>query len=61
VEYDLLVWDMLFYIMTDYIFENTVVSILATYIMDWFVVWIRRRFGTSNLADQAAIDQRFLL
>lgn len=61
VEYDLLIFIIGFYSIVDLIFGNTFASILATFVMDRLLVFIRQKFGKKNVKEKTLIDDRFLM
>jgi hypothetical protein len=61
VEWDLLIWDMLLYCLTDYLAGgNPVLAGLVTYLVARGVVLVRTQFGQTNIANKTLVDDRFL-
>ena len=61
IEYDLLIFLILFYACVDLLFGNTFASIISTYIVDRMIKGIRYHWGKLNVARKTLIDDRFLL
>jgi meckelin len=61
IEYDLIILLILFYSCLDLLFSNTLVSVLATYAMNWMIESIRDHWGAKNLSKKTIINERFLL
>ncbi len=64
IELDLIILDVLTYSVVNLMFDNSngnpYVSALVTYGMHLIRTFLRRFFGTRNLAKKSFIDQRFL-
>ena len=60
MEHDLLLFNMITYAMFDYWLQETMSSVLITYLVEKLVVGIRQQWGASNLATKTMIDSRFL-
>ncbi|RYG50600.1 hypothetical protein EON66_11665, partial [archaeon] len=60
IEYDLLLFDMLVFCVTDYAQQSPVIAALVTYIVAKTLVFLRRWLGDRNMAYKTLVDQRFL-
>jgi hypothetical protein len=45
----------------EFLFENTYVSLLTCYIFNFFLTFVRTRWGAINLSRKTLIDKRFLI
>ncbi len=61
IEADLWVNNVLCFNMFDMGFDNPAISIVGTYLLHLFYVWLRGSFGQGNLASKTLVDDRFLL
>ena len=60
LEYDLLLFNILTYSVVDLRWNDTLLSVLLTYLMEIFVVGLRGMYGHRNLAEKTMLDDRFL-
>jgi meckelin len=58
---DLLLFNILTFSACDIWLSNTAVSILLTFLLDRFIVYIRASFGERNIAAKTMVDERFLI
>jgi len=61
VESELLLFNILTFAMCDLWFDDSLVSVVLTYLMEQLVVGVRSSFGQKNLAEKTLIDERFLI
>jgi len=61
IETDLVIHNILTFNIFDMAFSNVSISILGTYIMHLFFVWLRGSFGQGNLANKTLVDDKFLI
>lgn len=60
-EWTLMLFDLLFFGIVDYISTNYVLAGVLTYFMSKILVIVRDSFGRKNLARKTMVDQRFLI
>ena len=61
LEPDLWMHNVLTFNLFDMALGNTAVSVLGTYLVHMFLVWVRGSFGQGNLASKTLVDDRFLV
>jgi len=61
IERDLMLMDLMVFIMWDLVFKDVFISALLTYIISHGLVAIRDKFGTSNVAAKTLIPEVFLI
>ena len=61
VELDLLLFNILTFAVTDLMYDNTMASIVTTYLAELLVITVRQELGQANLASKTLVDDRFLV
>lgn len=59
-EWDLILLNILTYSVCDLWWGSSALSLLLTYLLDTFLVLLRRYFGERNMALKTMVDERFL-
>ena len=59
-ELDLTLMNILSYSLFDLWFNNTMVSVLLTYLLDYLLTYVREAWGRSVLSRKTLVDERFL-
>ena len=61
IEYDLVIFDLLIFIMWDLIFHDVFIAALLTYVVAHALMELRTTWGGSNIAKKTLVDERFLV
>ena len=61
IERDWFIVSALYFAILDYMFSNTFVSVLVTYLTNLLVVALRGYFAKINIAAKSLVDEKFLL
>mmetsp|Transcript_20051 Transcript_20051/g.48369 ORF Transcript_20051/g.48369 Transcript_20051/m.48369 type:complete len:1132 (-) Transcript_20051:248-3643(-) len=61
IEYDLVIFDLLIFIMWDLIFMDVFIAALLCYITSHALIELRCTWGGSNIAKKTLVDERFLV
>jgi len=61
IEGDLIILDLLVFIVWDLIFVDVFIAALLTYVLAHGLMELRCKFGTSNVARKTLVDERFLI
>lgn len=59
-EYDLILMNILSYAIFDLWFESMFISVLFTYMLDWFLCMFREKVARTMIARKTLVDERFL-
>ncbi|KAJ1476180.1 Meckelin [Baffinella frigidus] len=60
IEYDLILFDLLVFVIWDLVFVDVFIAALLTYVMAHAIVELRSKYGTANVAAKTLVDERFL-
>lgn len=61
IEYDLVIFDLLIFIMWDLIFHDVFIASLLTYIVAHSLIELRCSWGGKNISQKTLVDDRFLV